>query len=88
MRLTAHIDQDEVDFDQPIVSVSLGVSAIFQIYGETRGGKALNIPLNSGDLLIFGGPARRLYHGVKKLDTSTHPLTGDKRINMTFRKAL
>jgi DNA oxidative demethylase len=88
VRLTAHIDQDEVDFDQPIVSVSLGVSAIFQIFGETRGGKALNIPLNSGDLLIFGGPARRLYHGVKKLDNDKHPLTGDKRINLTFRKAL
>ena len=88
VRLTAHIDQDEVDFSQPIVSVSLGVSAIFQIFGENRGGKAMNIPLNSGDLLIFGGPARRLYHGVKKLSHSTHPLTGDKRINLTFRKAL
>lgn len=88
VRLTAHIDQDEVDFSQPIVSVSLGVSAIFQIFGETRGGKPLNIPLHSGDLLIFGGPARRLYHGVKKLDLGHHPLTGDKRINLTFRKAL
>lgn len=88
VRLTAHIDQDEVDFSQPIVSVSLGVSAIFQIFGETRGGKALNIPLYSGDLLIFGGPARKLYHGVKKLESDTHPLSGDKRINLTFRKAL
>lgn len=88
VRLTAHIDQDEVDFNQPIVSVSLGVSAIFQIFGEIRGGKPLNIPLHSGDLLIFGGPARRLYHGVKKLEQSHHPLTGDNRINLTFRKAL
>ncbi|MCC3861154.1 alpha-ketoglutarate-dependent dioxygenase AlkB [Pseudemcibacter aquimaris] len=88
VRLTAHIDQDEQDFDQPIVSVSLGVSAIFQIFGETRGGKPLNIPLHSGDLLIFGGPARRLYHGVKKLETAHHPKTGNKRINLTFRKAL
>ena len=88
VRLTAHIDQDERDFTQPIVSVSLGVSAIFQIFGKTRGGKALNIPLHSGDLLIFGGSARRLYHGVKKLENTVHPLTGDKRINLTFRKAL
>lgn len=86
--LTAHIDQDERDFTQPIVSVSLGVPAIFQIFGKTRGGKALNIPLHSGDLLVFGGPARRFYHGVKKLDNDQHPLTGDKRINLTFRKAL
>jgi len=88
VRLTAHIDQDEKDFDQPIVSVSLGASAIFQIFGKTRGGKAMNIPLHSGDLLIFGGPARRLYHGVKKLEHSSHPLTTDKRYNLTFRKAL
>ena len=88
VRLTAHIDQDEKDFDQPIVSVSLGASAIFQIFGKTRGGKAMNIPLHSGDLLIFGGPARRLYHGVKKLEHSNHPLTTDKRYNLTFRKAL
>ena len=88
VRLTAHIDQDEIDFNQPIVSVSLGVSAIFQIFGETRSGKPLNIPLHSGDLLIFGGPARKLYHGVKKLDLGHHPLTDNKRINLTFRKAL
>lgn len=88
VRLTAHIDQDEVDFDQPIVSVSLGASAIFQVFGDKRGGKAMNIPLNSGDLLIFGGPARRYYHGVKKLEPQNHPLTGNIRINMTFRKAL
>lgn len=88
VRLTAHIDQDEKDFEQPIVSVSLGVSAIFQIFGKTRGGKAMNIPLHSGDLLIFGGPARRLYHGVKKLERSSHVLTGVKRYNLTFRKAL
>lgn len=88
VRLTAHIDQDEQDFSKPIVSISLGVSAIFQIFGEKRGGKAFNIPLRSGDLLIFGGPARRLYHGVKKLDDQSHPLTGDIRYNLTFRKAL
>ncbi len=88
VRLTAHIDQDEVDFSKPIVSISLGVSAIFQVFGEKRGGKAMNIPLHSGDLLIFGGPARRHYHGVKKIETQSHPLTGDKRYNLTFRKAL
>ena len=88
VRLTAHIDQDEIDFDQPIVSVSLGASAMFQICGEQRSGKPLNIPLHSGDLLIFGGPTRRHYHGVKKLEQQCHPLTGAFRINMTFRHAL
>ena len=86
--LTAHIDQDEVDFSQPIVSVSLGVSAIFQIFGEKRNGKVINIPLHSGDLLIFGGTARKFYHGVKKLKDQTHPLTNNLRINLTFRRAL
>ena len=88
VRLTAHIDQDEVDFEQPIVSVSLGASAMFQIFGEKRSGKPMNIPLHSGDLLIFGGPARRHYHGVKKLTPQSHPLTGNLRINLTFRRAL
>lgn len=88
VRLTAHIDQDEVDFSMPIVSISIGVSAIFQVFGKKRGGKSLNIQLNSGDLLIFGGPARRTYHGVKKLEEQSHPLTGNIRYNLTFRKAL
>lgn len=88
VRLTAHIDQDEQDFSMPIVSVSLGVSAIFQVYGDKRGGKALNIPLHHGDLLIFGGPARRYYHGIKKLELDSHLMTGNKRYNLTFRKAL
>lgn len=88
VRLTAHIDQDEVDFAQPIVSISIGTSAIFQVFGNNRSGKALNIKLNSGDLLIFGGSARRVYHGVKKLEEQSHPLTGNIRYNLTFRKAL
>lgn len=87
-RLTSHQDKNEKDFSQPIVSISLGVSAIFQIYGDTRSGKALNIHLHSGDVLVFGGPARNYFHGVKKLEKDHHPLTGCKRYNLTFRKAL
>ncbi len=87
-RLTSHQDQDEKDFSQPIVSVSLGVTAIFQLYGDQRGGTPMNIPLHNGDLLIFGGIARRYFHSVKKLEKENHPLTGDRRFNLTFRKAL
>ena len=87
VQLTQHQDQDEQDFSQPIVSVSLGVSAIFQLYGDIRGGTAYNIPLHHCDLLIFGGPARKYFHSVKKLKPDNHPLTGDKRYNLTFRKA-
>ena len=86
--LTAHVDKDEIDFSQPIVSVSLGVSAVFQIFGENRNGKVMNIPLHSGDLLIFGGPARKFYHGVRKIKVQSHPLTGNLRFNLTFRRAL
>lgn len=88
VRLTPHQDQDEKDFNQPIVSLSIGVSAIFQLYGNKRGGTPKNIILNDGDILVFGGPARRYFHGVKKLDLDSHPLTGSKRYNLTFRKAL
>jgi DNA oxidative demethylase len=87
-RLTPHQDKNEQDFNQPIVSISLGVSAIFQMYGDKRGGSALNIPLHNGDLLVFGGPARHHFHGVKKLEKDHHPLTQNKRYNLTFRKAL
>ncbi len=87
-RLTPHQDKNEQDFSQPIVSMSLGLSAIFQLYEEVRGGKPKNILLDNGDVLVFGGPARRYFHAVKKLEKDNHTLTGSKRYNLTFRKAL
>lgn len=86
-RLTMHQDKDERDLNAPIVSVSLGVPAIFQFGGLQREEKALRIQLTHGDVLVWGGPARLRYHGVMPLKENTHDLLGTQRINLTFRKA-
>ncbi|WP_417457676.1 alpha-ketoglutarate-dependent dioxygenase AlkB [Kordiimonas sp.] len=88
VKLSPHIDQDEADKNWPIVSVSIGIPAVFQLYGLTRGGSAENIPLYDGDAIVFGGPARHVYHGVKKVERASDARIGEKRINLTFRKAL
>ncbi|TNE62627.1 MAG: DNA oxidative demethylase AlkB [Alphaproteobacteria bacterium] len=85
--LSPHQDMDEADKNWPIVSVSIGVSAMFQLYGNIRGGTPLNIPLHDGDILVFGGPARLAFHGVRKLAPAQHALTGSRRFNLTFRRA-
>lgn len=87
IRLSPHIDQDEADRNWPIVSVSIGIPAVFQLYGLTRGGRAENIPLYDGDVIVFGGPARLIYHGVKKVERAQDARIGEKRINLTFRRA-
>jgi alkylated DNA repair protein (DNA oxidative demethylase) len=82
-----HQDKDEQDFSQPIVSVSLGLPATFQFGGLARADKSINIPLQHGDVVVWGGEARLRYHGVLPLKPNKHPLLGEQRINMTFRKA-
>ena len=64
-RLTAHRDADEQNYAQPIVSVSLGLPASFAFYGLTRGGKGRSVALADGDVLVWGGPARLVYHAVR-----------------------
>jgi len=86
-RLTAHRDADEQNFAQPIVSVSLGLPATFAFYGLTRGGKAKSVGLVDGDVLVWGGPSRLVYHAVRPIKPGTHPLTGSFRFNLTFRHA-
>ena len=86
-RLTAHRDADEQNFAQPIVSVSLGLPANFAFYGLTRGGKAKTVGLVDGDVLVWGGPSRLVYHAVRPIKPGTHPLTGSFRFNLTFRHA-
>ncbi len=86
-RLTAHRDADEQDFAQPIVSVSLGLPASFAFYGLTRGGKGRGVALNDGDVLVWGGPSRLVYHAVRPIKPGQHPLTGGHRYNLTFRHA-
>ena len=87
-RLSLHQDSNERDFAAPIVSVSLGLPAVFLFGGATRRERPRRILLESGDVVVWGGPARLTFHGVAKLEAGEHPLTGARRINLTFRKAL
>lgn len=86
-RMGLHQDKDEQDFSQPIVSVSLGLPATFQIGGFARTDKALKLPLYHGDVLVWGGESRLRFHGVMPIKTGNHPALGATRINLTFRKA-
>ena len=86
-RLSLHQDKDEKDFTQPIVSVSLGVPAVFLFGGLKRTDKTTRVQLTHGDIVVWGGPARLRYHGVLALKEDHHPLLGAYRINLTFRKA-
>ena len=87
-RLSLHRDEDERDLTAPIVSVSLGLGAVFLFGGGRRADRPRRIPLENGDVVVWGGPARLAYHGVAPLAGGDDPLTGDCRINLTFRKAL
>jgi alkylated DNA repair protein (DNA oxidative demethylase) len=86
-RLTIHQDRNEADFAHPIVSVSLGLPAIFLWGGQTRSERPDRVPLVHGDVVVWGGPARMTFHGVDTLKAGEHPLTGSARINLTFRRA-
>ena len=86
-RLSLHQDRNERSFEHPIVSVSLGLPAVFQFGGFERSDKALRIPLLHGDVAVWGGADRLRYHGVLPLKAGEHPLLGARRINLTMRKA-
>ena len=86
-RMSLHQDRDEQDFDKPIVSVSLGLPAIFLFGGLKRGDKARRFRLEHGDVVVWGGPSRLYFHGVAPLADGEHALLGRQRINLTFRKA-
>jgi alkylated DNA repair protein (DNA oxidative demethylase) len=86
-RLTSHRDADEQNFAQPIVSVSMGLPASFAFYGLARGGKGRSVALTDGDVLVWGGPSRLVYHAVRPLKPGHHPATGACRYNLTFRHA-
>ncbi|HEX6612730.1 MAG TPA: DNA oxidative demethylase AlkB [Rhodanobacteraceae bacterium] len=86
-KLSLHQDRNERDFGQPIVSVSLGLPAVFLFGGLHRGDKPIRVPLAHGDVVVWGGPSRMRYHGVLPLKDGTHPQLGACRINLTFRKA-
>ena len=86
-RLTLHQDKDEGDFAHPIVSVSLGLPATFLWGGINRTDKVQRIPLAHGDIVVWGGPSRLRYHGINPLKPGSHPLLGEQRLNLTFRRA-
>jgi DNA oxidative demethylase len=86
-RLTLHQDKNEHDFDQPIVSVSLGIPAVFLFGGLRRADRTTRVPLRHGDVVVWGAADRLRFHGVMPLKAEHHPLVGDIRINLTFRKA-
>lgn len=87
-RLSLHQDRDERDFGAPIVSVSLGLPAVFLFGGLKRSDRPRRVPLTHGDVVVWGGPARLAFHGIMPLADGEHPLLGRQRLNLTFRKAL
>lgn len=86
-RMGLHQDRNERDLSQPIVSLSLGLPASFQFGGFARSGARTRVELGHGDLLVWGGQARMRFHGVLALKAGHHPRLGERRINLTFRKA-
>src|ERR1700730_5515171 len=86
-RMSLHQDKDEHDFGAPIVSVSLGLPAIFLFGGLKRSGRPRRFRLQHGDVVVWGGPARLVFHGVAPLADGEHLLMGRQRIHLTFRKA-
>lgn len=86
-KLSLHQDRDERDFTQPIVSVSLGIPAVFLFGGLKRADKTTRVTVTHGDVVVWGGPARLRYHGVMPLKEGAHPMLGRQRINLTLRKA-
>jgi len=87
-KLSLHQDKDELDFDAPIVSVSLGLPAVFLFGGATRKHRPNRYPVYHGDAVVWGGAARLFYHGVAALKDGSHQQTGRQRINLTFRKVI
>lgn len=87
-RMGMHQDSDEVDLTWPVVSISLGDDALFRIGNLTRGGRTESIWLRSGDVVVLGGPARLLYHGVDRIRPGTsNLLSKGGRLNLTLRIA-
>lgn len=86
-KLSLHQDKDELDLDAPIVSVSFGIPAIFQFGGFERNDPKIKVPLFHGDVVVWGGVDRLRYHGILPIKSNTHSILGERRINLTFRKA-
>ncbi len=86
-KLSLHQDKDEPDLRAPIVSVSLGLPAVFQFGGLKRNDPVARVMLEQGDVVVWGGESRLFYHGILPLKAGHHPDTGEHRYNLTFRQA-
>ncbi|CNH02948.1 alkylated DNA repair protein [Yersinia thracica] len=84
-KLSLHQDKDELDLRQPIVSISLGLPAVFQFGGASREAKCQKVLLSEGDVVVWGGPSRLNYHGILPVKAGFSPRAGAYRINLTFR---
>ncbi|HYK24650.1 MAG TPA: DNA oxidative demethylase AlkB [Steroidobacteraceae bacterium] len=87
-RLSLHQDRNERNLNAPVVSISLGLPAIFLFGGSERAQRPQRVRLVSGDVVVWGGPSRLAFHGVAPLEDGVHPATGACRINLTIRCAL
>lgn len=86
-RMGLHRDEDELAFAAPIVSVSLGLPCTFIWGGLQRQSPVKRFALTHGDVLVWGGPSRLVFHGVSPLKDGQHHLLGGERWNLTFRMA-
>ena len=85
-KMGLHVDADERDRAAPVVSISLGDSAIFRLGGATRGGPTSSLKLHSGDVVVLGGASRHFYHGIDRVLSGSSTLEpGGGRINLTMR---
>ena len=86
-KMGLHQDRDEDDLDAPVLSLSLGDTAVFRVGGTSRGGRTMSLKLQSGDALSFGGPARLAFHGIDRIIAGTTTLLPQGgRINLTLRR--
>jgi DNA oxidative demethylase len=86
-KMGLHQDKDEEDFSVPVVSISLGDTALFRFGGTERGGKTSTVKLASGDVLVMGGASRLCFHGIDRVYSGTSTLLKEGgRINLTIRR--
>jgi alkylated DNA repair protein (DNA oxidative demethylase) len=87
-KMGLHQDRDEQDFTVPVLSLSLGDTAVFRIGGASRSGQTTSLKLNSGDVCLLAGPARLAFHGIDRvLEGSSTVVPGGGRLNLTLRRA-
>lgn len=86
-KMGLHQDRDETDFAAPVVSVSLGDQCLFRVGGTSRSDPTRSFRLSSGDVFVFGGESRLIFHGVDRIYPGTSTLLRNPgRINLTLRR--